>query len=287
MDRKRISVFTDKEKKLLPPPGMEAINKRRNCMKTRNSRGSVLVIGIILLLIQSPTAGCEEMGAGLPRRIDIGPTLYLQEVTDGIWIHTSEIRMEPWGMVPANGMAVFTDKTLFIIDTPWRDEQTRDLVRWFENRYQVHEVQVIVCHYHQDNLGGLNWVHQQGIPSYALERTRRICRRKGLPVPQYGLDKLHSFDSVGIPFELFFPGEGHTVDSVCIYFPDQRVLFGGCSVKAHSNRTLGNTADANLQAWPESLRTMKARYPQAALVVPGHGAPGDLSLIDHTLSLFP
>jgi len=47
----------------------------------------------------------------------------------------------------------------------------------------------------------------------------------------------------------------------------------------------GNIEDANLTAWPETLRFIKAVYKDAKIVVPGHGKGGDMSLPDHTLKL--
>lgn len=161
-----------------------------------------------------------------------------------------------------------------------------DTYQWFRSTYEFREVKVIVCHYHADNLGGLNWVNQNGMESYSIKRTQEICVQKELPVPKHTLSNFDRFDYNEIPIEIFFPGEGHTVDSICVYLPNERILFGGCSVKALNNSTLGNTADANLLEWPHTLRTMKERFAAAETVIPGHGLEGDLSLIDHTLSLF-
>ena len=39
-------------------------------------------------------------------------------------------------------------------------------------------------------------------------------------------------------------------------------------------------ADADLLAWPDSLRRISARYPKAEVVIPGHGLPGGPELLD-------
>ena len=87
-------------------------------------------------------------------------------------------------------------------------------------------------------------------------------------------------------FEVFYPGAGHTVDNTVVWIPEHRVLFGGCLVKEQRAVTLGNTAEADVDAWPVSLEAVARRYPTADVVVPGHGAWGDLGLVDHTSSLF-
>jgi len=218
--------------------------------------------------------------------IKINQTIRLKPLAENIWMHISDINIPKWGFVSANGMAIITDKQLVLIDTPWNDFQMQKLVEWFKNNHDFNEIIVIVCHYHDDNLGGLNWVHQNEIESYSIKTTQEICTEKGLPIPRNTLSEYYRFDFKKIPIEIYFPGEGHTVDSICVYLPNEKVLFGGCSVKALNNSTLGNTADANLLEWPNTLQNMKEVFSETRIVIPGHGLEGDISLIDHTLSLF-
>jgi metallo-beta-lactamase class B len=56
-------------------------------------------------------------------------------------------------------------------------------------------------------------------------------------------------------------------------------------VKSMAANGLGNTADADITAWPETVLKVKAAYPEALLVVPGHGNPGGLILLDHTIDI--
>jgi len=178
-------------------------------------------------------------------------------------------------------------KKLLLVDTPWTDPLTRQLSEWFSQNYGAVIDKVIVCHFHDDNLGGLGWINSQGIDSYSLESTAEICRSKGLPLCQYRLQEQTCFNFEGSPVITFFPGRGHTIDSIAVYFSEEKILFGGCSVKSLSSRTLGNTLDADLENWPQSLCNLKTRFPEAEIVVPGHGDAGGLELIDHTLTLFP
>jgi len=71
-------------------------------------------------------------------------------------------------------------------------------------------------------------------------------------------------------FEALFPGPGHTSDNIVIAFPDRDVVFGGCLVKSADAVDLGFTGDADLAAWPDSIRRLAKRYPTMK-VVPGHG----------------
>lgn len=44
--------------------------------------------------------------------------------------------------------------------------------------------------------------------------------------------------------------------------------------------------DANVAAWAETIRKIKAKYTQTLVVIPGHGNAGGMELIDYTAKLF-
>ena len=69
------------------------------------------------------------------------------------------------------------------------------------------------------------------------------------------------------------------------YFPDEQILFGGCLVK-EIGASKGNLADANTQAWASSVKKIKLLYPNVKIVIPGHGKPGGVELLDYTIGLF-
>ncbi|MGL1894201.1 MAG: subclass B1 metallo-beta-lactamase [Spirochaetaceae bacterium] len=218
--------------------------------------------------------------------IHISSEVKLNSISDNVWIYISDIKLEKWGKVSANGMAIITNNQLVLIDTPWNDEQTKLLILWFTNNYDITEIKVIVSHYHVDNLGGLNWIHQNGIESYSIGKTQEICKNKNLSIPINTLSNPYIFDFSDTIIEVHFLGEGHTVDSASVYLPNEKILFAGCSVKSLKNSTLGNVADANLKNWPVTLQNMMSSFPDAKIIIPGHGLEGSMSLIDHTLSLF-
>lgn len=240
----------------------------------------------MILLLFFTVVTVSNISAQKSQVITIDQDLQLKNVSENVWIHISYKDFPQWGKVSANGMVVYTDKEIILVDTPWNDIQTKMLINWFEKHYEVNDIKVIVTHYHDDNLGGLGWVHKKGIDTYSIKRTQEICEEKGLPIPQNTIENSFIFEYNDIPLEILFLGEGHTVDNICVYLPTKNTLFGGCSVKALRNSGLGNTSDANLKSWPLTLRNMKSYYPDAEIVIPGHGLEGSIKLLDHTLSLF-
>jgi metallo-beta-lactamase class B len=56
-------------------------------------------------------------------------------------------------------------------------------------------------------------------------------------------------------------------------------------VKSAKARNPGFIADADMAVWPLSVKKVQQRYPQARIVVPGHGRWGGLELLSHTVKL--
>ena len=144
---------------------------------------------------------------------------------------------------------------------------------------------VIATHWHVDCMGGLEAVHEAGIKSYAYKLTAEICKKENLPIPQITFQ-----DSliIGSNNELLlkYLGPGHTEDNIVVYIPSEKILFAGCMAKTLSWNSLGFTGDANIPEWPETLKKVINTFPEAKIVIPGHGESGGLDIIKHTLTLF-
>ena len=72
-------------------------------------------------------------------------------------------------------------------------------------------------------------------------------------------------------FELFYPGAGHARDNIVVWFPQQKVLFGGCFIKSVTATNLVNIADAVLSEWTPAIKRLQKKYKNIRTVVPGHG----------------
>lgn len=213
-------------------------------------------------------------------------TVELSRINDRVWVHTSYAQWEG-DVVGSNGLVVATDTSLVLIDTPWTPEQTAVLDGLIQDAFGAEISAAIVTHAHPDRMGGAPYLREAGIPITSLEIVAERAAETGYVVP----DDVRSGDRAeltvgGATFTIDHPGAGHTTDNLVVWIADHRVLFGGCLVKEERAVTLGNTNEADVVAWPRSLELVAERYPDADVVVPGHGAWGDLGLIDHTRGLF-
>ena len=186
--------------------------------------------------------------------------------------------------MPANGLLWLQDSTSVLFDSGWNDAQTRALLRWAADSLHRPVRLAVITHAHPDRLGGLATPRAAGVRAIGLPLTAALARAAGM----VGVSPIASLEKTPVTFpgfELYYPGAGHTGDNIVAYVPASHLLFGGCLVKEAGADDLGNIRNADLPQWPLAVAAVQARYGHASIVVPGHGAPGSLTLLTHTASL--
>ena len=213
--------------------------------------------------------------------------LEIRKISNHVYEHTSFLQTESFGKVPCNGMVVTDKNEAIVFDTPTDSISSEELIHYFTNDLFCKIKAVIPTHFHTDCLGGLKEFHQHQIPSFASDQTIRILKesKSGLSIPQNGFaDSLELKVGDQKAFAGFF-GEGHTRDNIVGFFPEDNILFGGCLIK-ESGAGKGNLEDANIAAWPETVKKVRERFPQIGIVIPGHGMQGGVELFEYTIGLF-
>lgn len=211
--------------------------------------------------------------------------LKVERLTANTFRHITYLATESYGKVACNGMIVIDNGEALIFDTPTNNADSEELIDWLESTYSCKVVGVMVTHFHEDCLGGLATFNDRGILSYASLKTIALAKADSVVLPMIGFDKSIEL-KVGKQVVINeFLGEGHTVDNIVSYFPAEKVLFGGCLIKK-LDASKGYVGDANVDAWSATVSAVKAKYGDVEVVIPGHGAPGDSSLLDYTIGLF-
>ena len=213
------------------------------------------------------------------------PQLQIIRLSTHVYQHISFLHIAGYDNIPCNGMIVQGEKTAIVLDTPVNDTASFELIRWIEENQHRRIRAVIPTHFHEDCLGGLKIFSRLEISSIATYETIRLAKERGMPVPMIGFKDSLIISAGDEKVAVSFCGEGHTVDNVVAYVPSDRVLFGGCLVKA-IGADKGNLADANTKAWSETVQKVKEKFPLAKIVIPGHGDTGNIELLDYTISLF-
>ncbi|HYF02351.1 MAG TPA: subclass B1 metallo-beta-lactamase [Patescibacteria group bacterium] len=212
-------------------------------------------------------------------------TLVIRKISDHTYQHISYLQTQSFGKVECNGMIVVNGNEAMIFDTPATNETSQELIQYLTKKSGMKIKGLIATHFHADCLGGLEIFHKNGIPSFANNRTIEFAKAKDFAVPQNGFDDMLTLNVGDKKVYAKFFGEGHTRDNVVGYFPDDNVLFGGCLIK-EIGAGKGNLEDANTATWSETVKNVKAEYPQAKIVIPGHGKPGGTELLDYTIRMF-
>jgi len=245
-------------------------------------------------------------------QIQLSEDLRITEIEKGVYVVTHSF---PW---QGNSLVVFlSDNDVIFVDTPYNNEATRKVVEWIKSENEKANITEINTGFHNDNLGGNEYLLSQNIPVYGSELTAKLIedgkiyetmtaaleliKRTGnanqecleayktqkfkAPNRLFNIEeglKLNLGEEI---VEVYFPGESHSIDNVIVYFYNRKILFGGCMIKSLESRGPGFTDDANMEEWPKSVKKVLEKYKNARIVVPGHGNWGDTKLLNHTVEL--
>jgi metallo-beta-lactamase class B len=217
--------------------------------------------------------------------IHITDDLQLVYLTENAWLHVSYVNMPGIGRVSANGLVYISGTQAFLFDTPWNDALTKALVSRLTDSMKLKITGFVPNHWHNDCMGGLAYLKSQGIESYANWLTVIIANSKKLPAPAHSFRDSLQLTLGSKKIECYYPGPAHSTDNIVVWLPSEKILFAGCMVKSLDAADLGNTADGNLKTYPETIEKVIKKFPDAEIVIPGHGKPGGKELLRHTLGL--
>jgi metallo-beta-lactamase class B len=212
-------------------------------------------------------------------------TLQIEQISPNTFVHISYLNTDDFGKVECNGMIVINEGEALVFDTPANDKASLELINWLEKEQELQVTGVVATHFHWDCLGGLNEFHANGIPSFGSFKTIEFAEAAGYPVPENGFKKKMNLKAGSFKVTNQFFGEGHTKDNFVAYVPSDKVIFGGCMIKALGAGN-GNLEDANVSAWPSTVSKVKSKFTETKIVIPGHGKIGGTELLDYTVELF-
>ena len=162
--------------------------------------------------------------------------------------------------VPANGMYVVTNKGVVMFDTPWDTTQFQPLLDSIKLRHNKMVVMCIATHWHSDKTAGLEYYRQQGIKTYTTVLTDELSKRNDKKRAEFLMTKDTVFNIGQYYFRTFYPGQGHTVDNIVIWFKQEKILYGGCLIKGADDDNLGYLGDGNVMEYASTLRKVQKEF---------------------------
>ena len=240
---------------------------------------TLIIFAVVLLFNSAAFAQNNE------KKITINSDLEIVQLTPNIYVHISYVEFTGFGRVPCNGMILTDGNKAFMFDTPATELLTQQLVEWITQTLKLKIEGFIPNHWHSDCMGGLAYLQRIGIESYANQMTIDIAKTKNLPVPAHGFKDSLTLNLGNHEIDCYYPGAAHSMDNIVVWIPSEKVLFAGCLVKELNATGLGNTVDGDLKEYPHTVEKILQKFPDAKIVIPGHGAFGGIELIRHTKEL--
>jgi glyoxylase-like metal-dependent hydrolase (beta-lactamase superfamily II) len=244
--------------------------------------GGLAAFAAVPALASAQTGDPQALEIAMPFMRRVSGTLWLGRVTPNVWIHTTTHVLDGVGYYPANGAIVVAGNEALLVDTGWNPSDARQILDAWNRMKMPPITAALVTHFHGDRLGGIDELSRRGIPAYGNPLTIGLALDNGLPPPRPLHDVEKSPRKLG-PVEVRYPGAGHTLDNVVAWVPHDGVLVGGCLVKSTTAGDLGYLADADVPAWPATIRVVRGAY-APRYVIPGHGTIAGDSLT-HTAAL--
>lgn len=213
--------------------------------------------------------------------------LIIKKLTKHIYEHISFLNTDDFGKVSCNGMLVVNENKAVVFDTPTDNKSSLELINFITHSLKSEITAIIPTHFHGDCVGGIQEFEEHNIQAYAARQTVEILKKNGQkfskPINEFDDRLVLNVGNKKVYAEYF--GEGHTKDNIIGYFVEGKAIFGGCLIK-EVGAGKGYLGDANINKWPETVQKVKLKYPDAEIVIPGHGKWGGTELLDYTIELF-
>nr|AIA11001.1 SubclassB1_beta_lactamase [uncultured bacterium] len=234
---------------------------------------------ILAILISNIVAAQDTL-----KKIRVSDDFDIIPLSKNAFIHSTWTSTPSFGRFNNNGVIYINENEALILNTPPDDRLSKELLDWFSKTFpSVKIIGVVGNHFHGDGIGGLRVFHAANIPSYANALTNAqsdtIVKAQNTFTGKLDI----KVGKKNVRCQYF--GEGHTRDIIVTWIPDEKILYGGCLVKA-LGAGRGYLGDANLKQWSATVAKVKKAFPDAKIVIPGHGDYGGVELLDFTIKMF-
>jgi metallo-beta-lactamase class B len=181
-----------------------------------------------------------------------------------------------------NSAVYIGTKGVTVVGATWSPDTAKLLAREIRKITKTPITEVINTNYHPDRAGGNAYWKRLGAKIISTQMTYDLLKREWTSIVDWTRSGIPDYprlplvlSTVTYPgdFELqsgrvkaFYLGPSHTQDGIFVYFPDEKVLYGGCILKEH----LGNLSFANVEEYPKTLHKLKELNLDIKTIIAGH-----------------
>jgi len=210
--------------------------------------------------------------------------LKIEQLTGDFYIYTTYNTYEG-AKIPAHGMYVVSDEGVALLDTPWDTTQFQPLLDSIKIRHHKNVIICIATHWHSDRTEGLEYYKQQGIKTYTTFLTDELSKTNNKKRAEFLLNKDTTFTLGQHSFETYYPGEGHTLDNIVVWFSKEKILYGGCLIKGADAENLGYLGDANETEYETTLKRVSRKCPNPQFILVSHHDWRNLHSLKNSIKL--
>ncbi len=236
----------------------------------------MLIVSSLLLLVS---------GLKASDTLWISKDIYLLKISEHCYVHTSFFTDSTYGRFGSNGMIVVNENRAALFDTPMTDSLTRKLVNYIQDSLKYKIEYFVPNHFHGDCTEGIDIIDSLSIKIISSDKTAEISKQKGIIQASKTFKDTAQINLGDVLIICDYLGPGHAPDNIVCFVEKDKVLFGGCMIRALEWDSKGNIADANLAEWPKTIKKIQKKYKKVEFVIPGHGNYGSKKLLVHTAEI--
>jgi len=207
------------------------------------------------------------------------PALFLIHLTGGVYV------AEDYFYAKENSVVYVGRDHVTVVGATWTPATAALLVAAVRKVTLMPITEVIDTNHDLDRAGGNAYFKSIGARIVSTQLTRDQLEQDGEESVRQTRKLFPDYPSIPIvlPDETFagdftlqdgavraiYLGPSHKPDDIFVYFPQEKVLYGGCVLKPQ----LGNMDGADLVEYPHTLRKLKDLHLAITLIVAGHYSP--------------
>ena len=212
------------------------------------------------------------------------PKLKISHLTGDFYIYTTYNTYKEY-LVPANGMYLLTNEGVVMFDTPWDTTQFQPLLDSIKIKHNKSVSMCFATHWHSDKTAGLEYYRQLGIKTYTTAQTDELSEKNNKKRAEFLMTKDTVFNVGKYSFETYYPGQGHTIDNIIIWFKNEKLLYGGCLIKGVDDKDLGYLDDGNKAEYATTLKRVQKKCKNPKFIIIAHSDWNNINSLQHSLKM--
>ena len=101
----------------------------------------------------------------------VNSDIRLIHLKDSVYVHETWHHLDEFGRFPSNGLIIVKNGKSVMIDTPFDNEKTQILAEFCRDSLHAPVTRLIAGHFHDDCIGGLEYLQGIGVRCIANTRT--------------------------------------------------------------------------------------------------------------------